>query len=300
MIRATAPGSLMITGEHAVVYGHPAIVAAVEQRVTLELRPRADRRLRISSEIAAPLETSIDALSIEGPYRFVLAAFVSFYGDLKAGCDINILSDINPKLGLGSSAAVTIAALGAVAQYVNRRHEELHSRAHKIILDIQGRGSGADLAASLTGGMIAYRAPPNSEIRPLPAPPSLNLKYSGYKTPTKDVLALVADRMKGNELEFKALYQEMGSSAAAAIAAADAMDWVKFAENLNSYQLLMSRLGVSDDVLDQIIAAARETPELLAAKISGSGLGDCVLALGATPKGFSLATLATEGLIIDG
>lgn len=305
MIKVSVPGSVMITGEHAVVYGSRAIVAAVEQRLTLHLRPREDRRVSIHSEIAAPFEGDLDQLTAEGDYKFVLAALVMHRDTMPGGCDISVTSQINPTLGLGSSAAVTVASVAALARYCGQPLNEtvaLHRKAHQIVLSIQGRGSGADLAASLMGGMIAYRAPEAVEITPLPAPAALALRYCGYKTPTAVVLQKIAVQMQGHEARFDRIYADMGRLADQAIAASEAQDWPAFGGALTGYQTLMEELGVSDDTLDQIITDARNETALLAAKISGSGLGDCVLAVsdqpGYAPAGFTPAILANQGLIL--
>lgn len=299
MIRASAPGSIMITGEHAVVYGHKAIVAAIEQRITVELKPRADRMISITSAIADPLQTQLGAAEADGPYRFVLAAIKMHEADLATGFDLTISSEIDPTLGLGSSAAVTIATLGAVQTYAGASLDDTHEKALRIIRKIQGRGSGADLAASFMGGMLAYRAEPDVEITPLHNPPPLSLKYCGYKTPTAVVLAQIAERMEGNEIAFKDLYARMGQTAQSAIEAAQTNDWTAFGSALADYQHLMEELGVCDETLADIISEARQDTAVLAAKISGSGLGDCVVAVGAMPKGFVPAKLAQTGLKID-
>ncbi|WP_414897138.1 mevalonate kinase [Rhodovulum sp. YEN HP10] len=309
-MKVSAPGSIMITGEHAVVYGHPAIVAAIEQRIEIEVSPLPQRWLEIVSEIAEPATVDLDRIAVEGPYRFVLAAAARFAGRLSSGARLEIRSEIDPTLGLGSSAAVTVAALGAFARLSGAPTEGLHTDALAIVRQIQGRGSGADLAASLRGGMNAYRlgadmltgAPPETArawIDRLPLPPALGLRYAGYKTPTAEVLARIAGAMAGREAEFAALYDRMGACAAAAIAAAQAQDWTAFGAALTRYQGQMIKLGVSDGTLSRIIADAETTPGLLAAKISGSGLGDCVLALGARPEGFTPVAVAEEGLVID-
>lgn len=299
MIRASAPGSIMITGEHAVVYGHRAIVAAVEQRITADLTPRSDRIVTIRSGIAATLETSLDELAEGGTYKFVLAAIALHRDKLATGFDLSITSEIDPTLGLGSSAAVTVAVLGALKRMLGKGTDETHTDALAIVRSIQGRGSGADLAASCYGGMISYRALPAVEWAPLPNPPQLSLRYAGYKTPTAEVLQMIARRMEGNEDRFERLYSTMGDEADQAIMAAKAEDWPAFASSLTKYQSLMTELGVSDDVLDQIIQDARAEPDVLAAKISGSGLGDCVVALGSCPEGFSPAPIAQQGLVFD-
>lgn len=300
MICASAPGSIMITGEHAVVYGHNAIVAAVEQRISVTLTPRQDDQVRITSEIADPLETALSDVATGGPYKFVLAAVAMLRAELPSGFDLSITSQIDPTLGLGSSAAVTIASLGALLTFCDMDTDapDVHAKAHQIILDIQGRGSGADLAASAMGGMIAYGSPPQVQMDRLPAPPELSLCYCGYKTPTAVVLEKIAKDMEGHEATYDALYAMMGEIADATIKAAQSEDWAAFADLLNAYQTKMEQLGVCDETLAGIISKAQKSDGLKAAKISGSGLGDCVLAVGRPPEGFEPVKLAEKGLII--
>lgn len=317
--RSSAPGSIMVTGEHAVVYGHPAMVCAIEQRIDVDVTPRNDRKLHIVSGVSPPLSFYLDELpDAKGPLRFVIAALEMYKDQMEGGAEFDIRSAIDPTLGLGSSAAVTIAMLGALQYLSNGRVGEedlpqIHHNALHIIRTLQGRGSGADLAASLYGGLVEYRLPAkmvsavphgeHAEITPLPLPPPLYLSYCGYKTPTAEVLATIATRMAGREAAYDLLYQEMGAVSRQAIEAARVDDWQTAAAALNDYQRLMAELGVTDRVLDQLVAQGRSVPGVLAAKISGSGLGDCVLAVGemtATSKAgtFKPVTVAQAGLTI--
>jgi len=255
--------------------------------------------IRIQSEIAEPLEVTLDVLPSGGAYRFILAAIARQKAGLATGFDLTITSEINPTLGLGSSAAVTVATLGALLRYQAKTTSDVHAQALSIVQEIQGRGSGADLAASFQGGMLAYQALPSPVLCPLPNPPQLSLRYCGYKTPTADVLKQIATRMVGQEAYFKALFEKMGAESDIAVEAAERTDWAGFAQSLTAYQTLMEELGVCDDRLAQIISDARADDAVLAAKISGSGLGDCVVALGQTPHEFTPVTLAKEGLLID-
>jgi mevalonate kinase len=289
----SAPGSIMITGEHAVVYGRPAIVAAIEQRARVQATPLAEPELRITSEIADPFCCALGALFPSGPYRFVIAA-VQLLG-AGQGVQLDIRSDIDPTLGLGSSAAVTIATLAALAGHAG---PQLHSQALQIIRQIQGRGSGADLAASLMGGALRYQLETErtASFAPLPSPPPLSLFNVGYKTPTAAVLARVAKARAGDPAKIDAIYERMGICAADMLEVIAANGWGATAPQLVAYQNLMAELGVSDENLDAAIARAQEKG-VIGAKISGSGLGDCVLALGACPQGFTPVSLAPQGVI---
>lgn len=306
----SAPGSTMITGEHAVVYGHPAIVAAIDFRVTLTATPLPAPILQIVSDIAPPLRANMTDLPQDGPYRFVLRAVALYRDQLQTGLRLAFASQIDPTLGLGSSAAVSIATLTALNALTSNRHSPaaLHGQALGLVRAIQGRGSGADLAASLMGGMLAYQLPDSllddtppghqARITPLPNPPELGLCYAGYKTPTAQVLAQVAQAMRAEPDRFRRIYADMGHSAQSAIDAARSRDWPGLGAALTAYQTLMDRLGVSDATLNRILQQAAGTPGLLGAKISGSGLGDCVLSLGTRPAQFAPAPLAHQGAIL--
>ena len=350
---ASAPGSIMITGEHAVVYGYPAVVCAIDQRVTIMATPQATRQLQIFSGISDPVAVALDGFDVSGPMRFVLAAVALYRGRLSHGLRLDIVSQIDPTLGLGSSAAVTIATLGlleALTQTqthsgtapktetptrcapLSARHKvRLHHQALRIIRNLQGRGSGADLAASLHGGLLGYQLglaaankalvnglpkdagmflqlsekgdhvsnAEHATILSLPRPPQMSLCYCGYKTPTGQVLAALAQKMVGREAEFAALYALMGACAMAAISSAQRDDWRLFGKQLNAYQGLMVELGVSDPTLDALVARARDQTGVTAAKISGSGLGDCILALGPLVAQHQPAPFTAKGLLLD-
>ncbi|MDO5090458.1 MAG: mevalonate kinase [Cardiobacteriaceae bacterium] len=300
MITTSAPGSLMISGEHAVVYGHPAIVCAIDQRIRITLIPADDGHIRIRSalgEYAAP----VGLLHPDPRLRFVLACLERY--PASGALSLSIESDIDPTLGLGSSAAVTVATLAALAAHGHHdtTRPTLHAQALTIIRSLQGRGSGADLAASLWGGIIAYRNLPAVAVQPLPIPSAhLSLRYAGYKTPTADVLAQIAARMKNTPDFYDTLYTQMGDTTARTIAAAQNENWPQFYAQLNTYQEHMTTLGVCDPTQAQHLAEALAHPATHAAKISGSGLGDCILAFAdSPPPEHHPVRISRQGLIIQ-
>lgn len=286
----------MVTGEHAVVHGAPAIVSAIEQRVQVVLKRTDAAMLRITSEIAPSLTLPMDHLIAEGPYRFVIACVIACREHLKGGAEIDLRSEIDHTLGLGSSAAVTVATLAALMETAGN---DLHHKALKIIRDIQGRGSGADLAASLCGGTVSYQVTGDgpADITPLPAPPQFSLCNVGYKTPTSEVLALVAAKREDDPDRIDAVFQDMGVVAAQTISVVNKEGWLSIGPHLDEFQTLMERLGVSDTALESTVAQAKATPGVIGAKISGSGLGDCVLAIGDVPDGFTPVAVSQKGVV---
>lgn len=265
-------------GEHSVVYGQPGLVAALPPRIEIHWKTRQDNMIEIRSELA-DYQAPLNALSDHPKLRFVLAAIAQFQPQLKQGLTLNIRSEFPADWGLGSSAAVLAASLIGLETLTQLPGSiwQRFERGRKIIQTIQGRGSGADLAASLVGGCVFFD-PSQQRIERLDIQHPLCLVYAGYKTPTAEVLAWVAQHWQAKPEELNQLYQTMGQTTLKAYQALKTADWSKFYRCVEAYQKQMQQLGVSDPKLDQIHHQLQQS--LPAAKISGSGLGDCVLGFG--------------------
>ncbi len=274
---SAAPANTMLLGEHAVVHGQPALVSALDYWLTIHWRQRNDRRLIIRSALAEHA-TTLDALTDHPQLRFVLAPLRHFAPELP-GLELTIDSDIPHTLGLGSSAAALAATLIGLQPLLSRPLDlpAQFELGLSMIRRIQGRGSGADLAASLHGGTVRLE-PKLPAITPIPFNAEMTLIYSGYKTPTAEVLKKVKEEWEPLPELRDSLYRLMGDTVREAIRALQAGDSSTFHQLFDTYHGLMDALGVCDLTLAKIVYQVRE--QGLAAKISGSGLGDCVLALG--------------------
>ena len=179
---ATAPGKLIILGEYAVLESAPALVAAVNKDCRVEIRPRKGGIFKFEApnlgmkDILFSLDRNGTAILANGKngfdkkpgFVFSLLKYIITQIGAIASADITIdTSDFyhkksTQKLGIGSSAALTVAFLKALSEYLGIQfwskslfQEAL--RAHRIA---QGKiGSGVDIAASTTGGIIEYRMP---------------------------------------------------------------------------------------------------------------------------------------------
>lgn len=304
--KASAPASLMVCGEHAVVQGFAALVAAIDERVSVSLVAREDGKIVIQSALAQH-ETDVVKLESHPALGFVMACIKQLQPT--QGFDLTIISEINPTMGFGSSAAVVAATIAVLALHTGKQTAQsalaadgllwLHQEGLTVIRAVQGRGSGADLAAALAGGLVAYEPARGNALTQVPSPKALwSVRYAGYKTKTADVLAMLAERAAVEPKRFADLYTRMGQVSAAAILAAQASDWEAFYAALNHYQTLMAELGVCDAVQAAQIAAAQATS--FAVKISGSGLGDCILAWSeALPAEHQMVRLSDVGLQIE-
>lgn len=270
----------MLFGEHAVLHGRYAMVMAMGQRLHITLSPRADRQVHIASELGV-YRGALEALPPSREFRFLLAAIEAARGELPSGFDLRVQSEFSSTIGFGSSAAVTVAAVAALCQWASDSAERrrVFERARNVVRAVQGVGSGADVAASTYGGFLLYRADP-VDIQPVDTQHPLTAIYSGSKTPTPEVIAIVEARRAQDPDAFERIFDMMGACAQAAAAAARQSDWDGFGQLMNQAQELMASIGICNDALAAIIARLRADPGIRGAKISGSGLGDCAIGLG--------------------
>ena len=301
-IRASAPGSLMLLGEHAVLHGRRALVTSVNQRLTVTLTPRTDRQLEIRSALGTH-QTALDELEPHPRFSFILAAAAAT-PVVSSGLTIEVRSDFSDQIGFGSSAAVTVATVGALRRFdgLSTDPRDVFLAARAIIRSVQGRGSGADVAASVYGGMVLYRAEP-VELDPLDVQEPITAVYSGSKLPTPEVIRLVEEKRARDPARFEVLYDLMDRCAGEAARALRAGKRKEAGEVLDVGQGVMEAMGLSNPALDAIIRALRADPGICGAKISGSGLGDCALGLGRTGATFPFPVMpvepAKQGLVIS-
>ncbi|HVN88027.1 MAG TPA: hypothetical protein VMW17_24560 [Candidatus Binatia bacterium] len=165
-----APGKLFVLGEYAVLHGCPAIVAAIDRYVEVRARRREDSRVRFNAPgLSARLEFDAGRPPTSAPLRFALAAYERVtvrHGNLRStGCDVDILSNLDPetgvKTGLGGSAAISVAVTGALLALggndvaSSSTRDEIFRSAFEAHREAQGgSGSGADVAASCYGGLV--------------------------------------------------------------------------------------------------------------------------------------------------
>jgi mevalonate kinase len=280
LVKASAPGSLMLLGEYAVLQGKQALVCAINKRITVTLAERPDKKIHIASQLGH-LEVELSKLIITQPFLFITAVIKKFSKQLPTGFDLRIESEFSEQVGLGSSAAVTVAVIKAITVWLNLAYtdEQLIHAARAIIRQVQGLGSGADTAACVLGGIVAYKSSP-LQAEKISHQPPITAVYSGYKTPTADAVKQVKNYFSAYPRIFKHLCQAIDSCTTQGIQSVREQDWPTFGKMLDTQQGLMDSLGVNTPELREIITTLRADHQILGAKISGSGLGDCAIGLG--------------------
>lgn len=303
-IITSAPGSLMLLGEHAILHGRRALVAAVNQRLRVTLTPHDDNRVEIDSALGHH-KTTLREIAPHPSFRFILEAVRREKDALPTGIHIRIESEFSHTIGFGSSAAVAVATIAALRRAcgLDVEPDAVCREAICVIRAVQGRGSGADAVASTYGGVVCYRAQP-FETRAFAWAPALIAVYSGYKTPTPEVIRRVEAHWAGQPAAQNELYDRMDRCVALGIDALEQRDTAALGAAINLGQSLMDDLGVNTPELAAIIDALRADPGIYGAKISGSGLGDCAVGIGrirGSLEGFSAIPVAasTTGLRME-
>ena len=263
-LTASAPGKLVLLGEYAVLEGAPALVLAVDRRVRVPLSsiagdaweivsPTLDLRARLQldggtarwidaapEELAwvATLLTRVPQLAGTPPCRVELDS-APFYVE-HAGA--------REKLGLGSSAALTVALLGALHAHASLVPPTLAQAmdAHRAVQG--GRGSGIDIAAAFTGGLSCFQLhDATARVRPAALPAGLHwcCVYSGRPTSTRAMLDTVAAWRARAPDAFGRRMHELATISSRGIHAMAAHDAATFLSCLNDYADALARFGAA-------------------------------------------------------
>ncbi len=273
---ASAPGKLILTGEYAVLDGAPALVIAVDRRAIARVRAGAPRGssaflLAVAHELAT--RRGADDPAAQAAHEIAVDS-TAFYDGLT-------------KLGLGSSAAVTVVAtalaIGATSSAGIDRSEVLTiaSAAHAAAQAARGaRGSGADIAASVHGGTIVFTAG-RVDRRTWPASVRVLPFFTGASADTPALIARVTAARTERRTEVDAALTAVGDASRAACAAISAPADLAATAMIGAIALAaaaLDRLATATgiDLVPDCVRAARSAMSRFGgtAKTTGAGGGD--------------------------
>jgi len=290
-VTASAPGKLMIFGEHAVVYGSPCIVTAVNQRVRVAVEPNGEGEIHVCSPNVGLDEYHKKIARLGKDDLPKSMAFVEMlvkrvyekYG-LHSGIRISTESDFSTQFGFGSSAAVVAALAKALDGYfeLNMSKKEIFQIAYQAVLDVQGVGSGFDVAASVYGGTIYYVTPGKVIENVYEGELPMVIGYTGVKADTPTLIRQVAE-LKRKEGWVDSVFSDITDLVNKAKNAFKDNDFVQIGKLMNDNQKLLSTLNVSSVELDCLIKVSRDSGAL-GAKLSGAGGGDCMIVFAVKDK----------------
>lgn len=289
-VKSSAPGKLMLFGEHAVVYGFPCIVTTVDRRLYVEVK-KIEKEFKIEAPRVKDLRFAEKTVEL----------FCRKY-QLPNRVLVKIYSDFSSNFGLGSSSAVVVNLIFALSQLYNLKisKKEIFDLGYEVVLSIQGVGSGFDLAAAIYGG-TNYFLTAGREIRQLPIGSlSLVVGYSGVKADTSMIVKELRRKTLNKKREIFEIFEKIKNIVEKAKIALINNQNEKIGQLMNQNHYLLQQLGVSTEKLDEMCSTALLNGAW-GAKLSGAGGGDCMIALAPKEKvkDVKKAIIKAGGMIIN-
>lgn len=285
MTVAYAPGKIILVGEHAVVYGRPAIavpVTQVQAQVRVEEGKQGQGIVIVAKDLGRVFSLSYqEDDAIAGPLQ-ATAANVLAYLSLSAEHDltISVESSIPMARGLGSGAAVSTAMTRAIAEHFST--ELAAGEISQLVYEAEKLHHGTP--SGIDNTVIAYERPvyfvrgEKPETLQVGRPLSLIIADTGVESPTKAVVGAVRGAWQGARERYEALFDTVGDIVAEVRRAIERGELVQLGHLLDENHRLLQDMSVSSPRLDALVDAAKRHGAL-GAKLSGAGRGGNMIAL---------------------
>lgn len=275
---ASAPAKIILFGEHFVVHGTKAILAAIDKRVTVTTTFTENKTIKINSElgtIEVPISSSHEEVKNEfRPFVYLANKIINSDQNV-SGLEITIDSDIPIGVGLGSSSACCVAAVASICGlFKELSSEEILKMSIEAEKTIFPDTSGADCAVCTYGGMIEHPS-----IEKIDNTFDLNLLIANSMIPhnTKNSVEKVNKFKENDEERFSQLCDLETKLIDEVITAMKNNDVTTFGLKMSENQKYLEEIQVSNDTLRGMISSLKEIS--LGTKITGAGDGGCIIAL---------------------
>lgn len=296
MTRASAPGKIILFGEHAVVYGRPALAVPVTQvHADVEVTDSRDAQTWIHAPDIS-LHAELTSLPTDHPiasaiHNFLFACRVSPFPSL----DISITSTIPVASGLGSGAAVTVALIRALSSHLSLDlpNEQINQFVYEIEKLHHGTPSGIDNTAITYARPVYFIKGQPIETFTVGAPFTLVIADTGIGALTKESVGDVRKLWEADKPRWEKVFDEVGEIVRTAKEKIEHGDWRLLGALMDANHSLLQKLTVSSPELDRLVETARRSGAL-GAKLSGGGRGGNMIALVETDAAAQVAAALTS------
>jgi mevalonate kinase len=285
MTQSSAPGKIILFGEHAVVYGRPALAIPVTQVHANVVVADSDRA---GIWIDAPdvnLHAELNTLPSDHPIASVINnLFFLWRVSPFPNFEIKIPSTIPVASGLGSGAAVTVALTRALASHlhISITDEEVNIFTYEIEKIHHGTPSGIDNTVVTYAQPVYFIKGQPIEIFKVGAPFTIVIADTGVSAPTKESVGDVRKLWEADQAKWNKVFAEVGDISFAARRMIEEGSINRLGVLMDENHRLLQQMTVSSPELDRLVEAARKAGAL-GAKLSGGGRGGNMIAL-VTPE----------------
>ena len=313
MVVVSSPGKVTLFGEHAVVYGEPAIAVAIDKRVRVRIEKRDDGAVRVEARdlVLAGFNALLmpnGSVTLEGESSKVLSAlsYVKRAVELvrekfcvNVGAHITVTSEMPVGAGLGTSAAVAVSVVKAYSLLagLDLSKDECAELGYQVELSVQGRASRMDSTVTAIGGALYIdpkREKVYEELRGAEGLSGLVVGYVSREASTGEMVDRVK-RLKDSFPEVLDLViRAIGEVSRRAKRAIELGRVEELGYLMNMNHGLLEAIGVSTSKLSQMVYAARAAGAL-GSKITGAGGGGCIVALAPQREEELIAALRAIG-----
>lgn len=273
---ARAYGSVMLFGEYAVAFLHtPAIVMGIKESLSVRFLWRSDNQISISSSIGG-FGGDWSELCQQPIWAYVRQIMQKWPQITQRGWELVIDSSIPVAQGLGSSSALLVALYSALEKAHGRYQPPELKDIVGLLRQMSPHASGADCAAALHGGVLCYDPQLFTAQPLLPHIGPWLWAYTGYKTTTKDMLHRIEKRWG----HYERLFRQIAAYTQAAIGAWHHKDRWALESIIRAHHQAQVAMGTFEAPMLSLYQALTHSSLRAAVKISGSGCGDGLIALG--------------------
>lgn len=274
-------GKVILGGEHAVVYGVPALAMPIEQGLEIRVaRSSEEGPLAMTFDNG---ETEVRAHGTGAPLQQMLHFLQTKFEDVFHGCLIRVASELPTSSGLGSSAALGVGLLRMAHE--ERGHapdnEQLFTEAMALETFFHGNPSGVDHASIIAETLIRFEKDGSSvpwSAVALPRLPTVVVAFAGKHQGTESAVSALQHRAALNPKWFQDALQKVDGIVRQLEKALIAADWATAGRLMNANHQVLCDFGVSTEALNRLCALAREAGAW-GAKLTGAGCGGAMIAL---------------------
>ena len=277
--KASAPGKVILFGEHFVVYGVKAILCAINKRVTVTAEKIKEEKISIKSDIGdLELELNKPISEIDSPLKPFYYLANKMIQNQSTGIEIKIESDIPLGAGLGSSSACCVAGAAAISKLFSEKTKEeileLAIEAEKTIFE---NTSGADCTVCTYGGIIEYEK--EKGFIKIKSEPNFHLiiANSNIKHSTESIVSKVKQFKNEDTERFSKLCNDESKLIEDVLQLLKENNIQKLGQKVVQNQKYLETLGISNEKLKDMIKIGQESS--FGTKITGAGDGGCVFSL---------------------